>query len=65
MDNYADEFGELMCQSYKYASDLVFNWYIENEQYFPNQGSPDFAFNLDGGYKVSELGNKGNYLQTH
>ncbi len=54
-----------MCESYKYASDYVFDWYKKNPEYFPNQGSPEFAFNLDGGFKVSDLGSKGTYLQTH
>lgn len=55
-----------MCEAYKYASDKCFEWYKENPDKFPNiHGGVLFAFNLDGGYKVSELGAKGNYLQTH
>ncbi len=65
-DQDAEEAGKLMCESYKYASDKCFEWYKENPNKFPNiHGGVLFAFNLDGGYKVSELGNKGNYLQTH
>lgn len=49
-----------MCRAYKYASDFVFEWYKENPDMFPNHGAPEFAFNLDGGFKVGD-----NYLSTH
>ena len=61
----AEAAGELMCESYKYASDVCYEWYLKNEHLFPNEGNATFAFNLDGGFKKSEVGNKGNYLQTH
>lgn len=59
-DQDADEVGKLMCRAYKYASDFVFEWYKENPDMFPNHGAPEFAFNLDGGFKVGD-----NYLSTH
>lgn len=61
----AEEAGKLMCEAYKYASDACYEWYLENEHLFPNEGNATFPFNLDGGFKMSEVGNKGNYLQTH
>ncbi len=64
-DEDADAAGALMCEAYKVASDACYEWYLENEYLFPNDGKPLFPFNLDGGYKLSELGNKGTYLQTH
>ena len=65
-DGDAEDAGKLMCEAYKYASDKCFEWYKENPDKFPNiTGGVLFSFNLDGGYKVSDLGAKGNYLQTH
>lgn len=55
-----EETGQLMCDSYRYASDQCYLWHLSNEDKFPNIGKPEFAFNLDGGYKVGE-----NYLETH
>ena len=59
-DEDAEAAGKLACECYKWASDQIFEWYKKNEDLFPNQGSPDFAFDLDGGYKVGTT-----YLQTH
>lgn len=56
----ADAIGKLMCEAYKYASDRCYEWHMNRHSLFPNQGTPLFAFNLDGGWKVGD-----NYLQTH
>lgn len=61
----AQAVGELMCESYKKASDDCYQWYLDNPDMFPNEGTAIFAFDLDGGFKMSAVGNKGNYLQTH
>ncbi len=61
----AQAVGELLSESYKKASDDCFQWYMENEHLFPNEGNAVFAFDLDGGFKMSDIGNKGTYLQTH
>ena len=70
--DYTDEFtteapeevarsvGELISESYKYASDMCFEWYKHNPDKFPNQGGPLFPFNLDGGFKIGD-----NYLEVH
>ncbi len=59
-ESVTEEVGKLMCEAYKYASDKVFEWHMENPDRFPNTGTPTFAFDLDGGYAVGD-----NYLQTH
>ena len=59
-DEDAESAGKLACECYKWASDQIFEWYKSNSHLFPNEGSPDFAFNLDGGYKVGTT-----YLSTH
>ena len=59
-DEDAEAAGKLACECYKWASDQVFEWYKKNENLFPNEGAPDFAFNLDGGFKKGTT-----YLQTH
>ena len=65
-DEDAEAAGRLMCEAYEYASNMCYEWYKANPDKFPNiEGGVLFAFNLDGGYKVSDLGNRGNYLQTH
>lgn len=59
-EDETDKVGKLTTEAYKYASDEVYKWHMANPDKFPNQGSPTFAFNLDGGYKVGD-----NYLDTH
>ena len=49
-----------MCEAYEYASNACYEWHKNNPHLFPNEGTPDFAFNLDGGYKVGMT-----YLATH
>lgn len=59
-EDCAQEVGEMMCASYKFASDRVFEWHHDHKDLFPNDGVPDFAFNLDGGFDVGH-----NYLDCH
>lgn len=59
-EEHAHKAGKILSEAYKYASDECFKWYLENPSLFPNKGVPDFAFDLDGGYKVGD-----NYLEVH
>ena len=59
-DEDAEAAGKLACECYEWASNQIFEWYKNNEELFPNIGAPDFAFNLDGGFKKGV-----NYLSTH
>lgn len=65
LDGYEEETGKLMCDAYEYASNLCYEWHLQNLSLFPNTQKVSFPFNLDGGYKVSDLGREGTYLQTH
>lgn len=49
-----------MSEAYEYASKACYEWHMNNPHLFPNQGTPSFWFNLDGGYKISD-----NYLGCH
>tara|TARA_R110000803_G_scaffold13482_9_gene37931 strand:- start:13627 stop:15951 length:2325 start_codon:yes stop_codon:yes gene_type:complete len=53
----ADEVGALMCESYKYASDMCFEWHKTKSVWFKHL---EFPFNLDGGYKIG-----GSYWDVH
>lgn len=59
-EEQADVIGKLMCEAYKYASDECYKWHMKHQDLFPNNGTPIFAFNLDGGFKIGD-----NYLETH
>lgn len=59
-EDCAHEVGVKMCECYKYASDLVFEWHNDHPDLFPNDGVPAFAFNLDGGFDMGD-----NYYDVH
>lgn len=56
-EDCADEVGKAMTASYKYASDMCFEWHKTKSKWFKQL---TFAFNLDGGYKIGHT-----YLETH
>ena len=53
----ADKIGELLCESYTYASNQVWEWHKEHSRWFSHI---TFPFDLNGGYKVGK-----NYYECH
>jgi len=57
---YEDIAGEIASNSYTWAAQQIFNYHKKRPDHFANTQPPQFAIDLDGGYKIGK-----NYYECH
>lgn len=51
-EDVVDQVGKIAAESFTWAADMIYKWYMQNPDKFPNKGGPAFKIDLSGGYEV-------------